>query len=66
MLAMAPKEQKFDKIEVVKETIKGDTAIVTLKAFKDGKEDKKAGGPPVDLLKVDGKWLVDMKKKAGM
>ncbi len=61
--AMAPQEPKFEKFEVLKEEIKGDTATVTFKTFKGETEED---APPFDLVKVDGKWLVDMKKKAGM
>jgi len=42
-------------IASTEETIDGDKAVVTLK-FKDGSTDK------VDLVKVDGKWKVAMKK----
>jgi cell fate regulator YaaT (PSP1 superfamily) len=45
-------------VKVVKEEIDGDTAKVTVKYLQDNKEKE----DKLDLVKVDGKWKVDIKK----
>ncbi len=53
MHSMLSKEQieQMKKIEIVKETIDGDTAVVTIRL--DGDEEE------VEMIKVDGVWRVD-------
>jgi len=47
--------KKAGKYKIGKETIDGDTAVVTVN-YDNGDEDT------VDLVKLDGKWKVTMKK----
>lgn len=52
----AEAETEEFKIEEISSEIDGDNAVCTYKT-SDGKEDK------IELVKQDGKWLVDMKKE---
>ncbi len=57
---------KNDKWEVLKEEIKGDTAVVTVK-FTGSDNQKKVGtSAPIKFKKEDGSWKVDLEEEINL